>query len=290
MERVYILLPTYNRREITLEFITYVKSQAYKNYQLILIDDGSNDNTSEAVKESLPDSIVIQGKGDWWWAGGLQQGINWLKQNEVNPHDIVLIINDDVKIEANFIEAGVKFIQQNPKTLLQAQATGLPSKSRIDIGVKADLENLTFEIAGRAEEVNCLSTMGLFLRFSDLLEIGNFYPRILPHYLSDYEYTIRSYKKGFKLCSDPSLKLSFNEETTGDRHFKQLNFFQFLKSYFSKRSAANPISWSACALLVVPKVRLPIVLFKIWKGAIITCLKRLAVIMYWNTTRILKSE
>lgn len=63
------------------------------------------------------------------------------------------------------------------------------------MGVYADLKKLTFRQAKTKDEINCLSTRGLFLRVKDFKKIGGFYPKLLPHYLSDYEFTIRAYKK-----------------------------------------------------------------------------------------------
>lgn len=290
MPKVHILLPVHNRKQITLKFIALLKQQTYSHFQLILIDDGSTDGTSKAIKIEMPSAVVIRGAGDWWWAGGLQQGINWLKANQVDYEDIILMINDDVIIEPNFIETGIKLLETKQRMLLQAQAVGLPSASKVDFGVKADLRKLTFDLASNPNEVNCLSTMGLFLRYKDILEIGDFYPKFLPHYLSDYEYTIRAYKKKFYLCSSSELKIWYNEETTGYRHFKQLNFFHFLSEYLSNRSATNPFSWSAFAVLTSPKPMVPIILLEIWKGAVLTIVKRFLAIIYWNIAKNFKSN
>ncbi|MFN6069271.1 MAG: hypothetical protein ACK45T_19365 [Pseudanabaena sp.] len=45
---------------------------------------------------------IITGLGHWWWAGGLQQGINWLKTNSPNAEDVVLMIKNDVTIKPDF--------------------------------------------------------------------------------------------------------------------------------------------------------------------------------------------
>jgi len=49
---VSILLPTFNRSEILKErAIKSVLSQSYKNFELIIIDDGSTDNTKATIKK-----------------------------------------------------------------------------------------------------------------------------------------------------------------------------------------------------------------------------------------------
>ena len=48
---VSIILATYNRRNLIGESITSVLNQTYPNWELIIVDDGSDDDTSEIVKQ-----------------------------------------------------------------------------------------------------------------------------------------------------------------------------------------------------------------------------------------------
>ncbi|MBW4659239.1 MAG: glycosyltransferase [Drouetiella hepatica Uher 2000/2452] len=289
MTKVYILLPVHNRREITLAFIKFLKAQTYSNYQLILIDDGSTDGTAEAAVRLLPSVIVIRGQGDWWWAGGLQQGINWIKSSlEIDQDDIVLMMNDDVHFEEDFIEKGVRKLTSSNGHLLKAEGYSLQTQNLVSRGVRADLWSLKFREADTDEEVNCLDTRGLFMKVSTLLKIGDFYPKFLPHYLSDYEFTIRAYKKGLRLFTDPDVRLWINEQTTGPSHFKELDFLLFFRRYFSKRSVVNPLYYSSFAILSCPKIALPFILLKIWWGGITTVIKRAVYILYWSMIKKVK--
>jgi glycosyltransferase involved in cell wall biosynthesis len=65
-QSLYILLPVYNRRDVTVEFIKCLQSQKFTNYKLILIDDGSSDRTSEFVTQLLDKDkvFVIRGSGN----------------------------------------------------------------------------------------------------------------------------------------------------------------------------------------------------------------------------------
>jgi len=286
MTKIYIILPVHNRRAITLSFIQCLKRQTYQNYQLILVDDGSTDGTAEATVREILSTVVIRGEGDWWWAGGLQQGINWIKSNhEVDQNDIVLMMNDDVSFEEDFLEKGIKALALSEGHLLKAEGYSLQTNKLVSQGVRANLWLLNFSKANTPEEINCLDTMGLLMKVSTLLKIGDFYPNFLPHYLSDYEFTIRAYKKGLRLFTNSDFKLWTNQVTTGPRHFKELDFSLFLKRYFSKRSAVNPLYWSGFAILACPKVILPFILIRIWWGGISTVIKRAMYIVYWNALK-----
>jgi hypothetical protein len=204
------------------------------------------------VNENISALTVIRGAGNWWWAGSLQQGYLWLKKQSIPDRDLVLIINDDTEFEPDFLEKSVAFMQGRKQTLLQAQCYSRRDGRLLDTGVHVDWCKLSHELADTPEQINCLSTRGLFLSLSDFFEIGGFYPRILPHYFSDYEFTIRAYRKGMSLCTDSFVKLLLDEETTAPFKIDTGPLFNKLRQLFSNRSIFNPLFWMVYIILASP--------------------------------------
>lgn len=251
-ECIYILLPVHNRREITRQFIDSLKTQTYTNYHLLLIDDGSTDGTEQMVREQISNLTVITGKGNWWWAGSLQQGYNWLKKENIPSDDIVLIINDDTNFQPNFLETAVSLLKKQRRTLLLAQYFSHQNKHFVGGGMHVDWKNFQHTPTNYNNQINCLSTRGLFLRIIDFYEIGGFFPKLLPHYASDFEFTIRARRKGMKLITDSTLKLWGNEETTGVRQIGSDPPWVVVKNLFSKKATINPFMLSAYVALACP--------------------------------------
>ncbi|MBF0485477.1 MAG: glycosyltransferase [Candidatus Omnitrophica bacterium] len=251
--KVYILLPVHNRIEKTKAFIESLLNQSFLNYHLILIDDGSTDGTADYVKDKVKNLSVITGKGNWWWGGGLHQGYLWLKRSKASHDDVVLIMNNDTEFAPDFFKNGLKILDRNPQSLLLAYAYSKHTGKLMDAGVFVDWRRLIFERALEPEKINCLSTRGLFLRVCDFFEIGGFHPVLLPHYASDYEFTIRAYHKGLRLMTDPALRLEMDESATGYRDIgNSKGVAEFLKKYFSKRFADNPIYGISFVALACP--------------------------------------
>ena len=48
---VSIILPTYNRSRFLSETINSVLNQTYKDFELIIIDDGSTDDTADLIRK-----------------------------------------------------------------------------------------------------------------------------------------------------------------------------------------------------------------------------------------------
>ena len=59
---VSIIIPTFNRGWILTEAIDSVLSQDFSDYELIVVDDGSTDNTSNILDKYKEDLIVIRQK------------------------------------------------------------------------------------------------------------------------------------------------------------------------------------------------------------------------------------
>ena len=267
-ETVHVLLPVHNRRDLTLRFLGCLRQQTHRPLRLLLIDDGSTDGTSQAVMAEWPEATIIAGNGSWWWAGALKRAIEHLVVQQISADDIVLIANDDTEIERSHIEHAVEFLRAHPGSLLCARMQDAKTGAIKESGVHADLWRFRFRIARNAGEINCLPTRGLFLRWRDLRRIGDFHPRLLPHYWSDYEYTIRAHRRGLRCLTDASVSLRANPDSTGYHDLDHLVGRDFLRQYFSVKCPLNPVYRSSFAWLAAPLMAKVPALLIVWLRAL----------------------
>jgi glycosyltransferase involved in cell wall biosynthesis len=57
--KVSVIIPTYNNAPLLGETLDSVSRQSHKNYELIVIDDGSTDDTAEIVKSGYPQARYL---------------------------------------------------------------------------------------------------------------------------------------------------------------------------------------------------------------------------------------
>jgi GT2 family glycosyltransferase len=150
-----------------------------------------------------------------------------------------------------------------PASLLLAQAYKSNGEF-CEAGVLWNWKNLSCIGVKGGDEINCFSTRGLFMTVGDLQKIGGFYPRALPHYLSDYEFTVRAHRKGFAMISDANVSLRYFEALTGIRSTEGLSIWKTLKTNLSTRSSSNPFHWTTFVLLASPRRYMISNLIRVW--------------------------
>jgi len=114
--KVSIILPTYNGAEYIKRAIESVLSQSFSDWELIIINDSSVDDTENIIKKYIDkDSRIIYFKNEKNL--GLQKTLNrGLK--EVRGEYIARIDDDDEWIEKNKLENQIKFLENNSDYVL----------------------------------------------------------------------------------------------------------------------------------------------------------------------------
>jgi GT2 family glycosyltransferase len=262
--RVHVLLPVHNRRACTERLLGCLRLQTYPSISLTVIDDGSTDGTAELVRMQYPDALIIRGNGNLWWAGALQAGLESLRDRGTADQDIVFILNNDTEFDAGLVARAVSVLKARPDILLAARRLDEMDATQLETGIHGDFVRMDFRVAQSPAKINCLPTRGLFLRWSTMRAIGDFHPKLLPHYWSDYEYTLRAHRLGFPCMTDPSVSLRGDMKTTGERDLDQLTGIELVKRLFSIRCPANPVYGTAFVLLAAPWHLKISALFIVW--------------------------
>ena len=58
---IYIVIPVFNRWKYTQACIESLNKQTYKDFKIVIVDDGSSDGTSENIYDLYPNVHVIKG-------------------------------------------------------------------------------------------------------------------------------------------------------------------------------------------------------------------------------------
>ncbi len=249
---MHVVTSVHNRYAITEKFVDSLSAQTFQPVHLVLVDDGSTDGTDQMVLSRMPGSTILYGDGNLWWGGALHRAYLWLREN-AEDEDLVLISNDDTQFDEMYLKRGADLLSRYPDTLVVGSGFGLRSGEHLDGIFHHSFEDGTGQLLPPGSEGNCASTRSLFLTVGMWKKIGGLHPHLLPHYFSDFEFTIRAGRKGFALRSFEELTYRFDEGATGDNQYEKLT----LKKLFGKRSGLNPVYRLSFIFLTTPVHLLP---------------------------------
>ncbi len=105
VSEIAVLITCHNRIESTISCLNALFNCRLPNninIEVFLVDDGSTDGTSEAVKNNFPRVNLIAGKGNLFWNRGMH--LAWEKAKNNRDFDFYLWLNDDTILKFNAID------------------------------------------------------------------------------------------------------------------------------------------------------------------------------------------
>ena len=245
---IYICIPVFNRIEYTLKCIESIKAQKYRNYTIIICDDGSTDNTSEIISQKYGEVILIQGDGNLWWTGGINKCISKAFEFAQNS-DYIFTLNNDTILCENTLET--LFLQANTIENSIWGALNVyfddPSKIERSAFIKSKYLFRYKEINNKKYskcrnnidyiEVCTLSGKGVLIPITVFKKIGFYNFEKLPHYHADTEFILRAARHGFKIYLSLNAKLKSHYQLSGIGTWtSKPKIVEFVKSFNNIKS------------------------------------------------------
>ena len=99
---MYIIILNFNQKHLTEACINSIKNNTFKNYKIIIVDNGSKDMSAQYLKKLFKDSIhIIQNKYNYGFARGNNIGIRYALKSGAN---YVLLLNNDTILSERCLE------------------------------------------------------------------------------------------------------------------------------------------------------------------------------------------
>lgn len=250
---IYIVCGVHNEINHIKRLLKCFDNQTFRNYKLVIVDDGSTDDTENYIRQKYPDAILIRGEGNLWWTGSLFVAVEKILQI-AHDNDFILTINNDCTVEKDYLQNIYRCSQKYRDSIIGSLVIDIKDKETIaDAGVKIHWENYRFENIGPKKisqiknfetvekNIDTLSTKGTLYPIKVFESVGNFDRKHLPHYISDYEFACRAKKRGFKLLLYYNAKVYNEIDRTGmGINLKEkVSFTEMIELLFSRRSRIN---------------------------------------------------
>jgi len=173
---VSVIVLNYNAGKLLLNCIESIKKSAYKNLEIIVVDNISTDKSQKACKEKYPDIKLIQNNENFGYCEGNNIGIREAKG------DYIIILNPDTIVESSWIEELIsaynkfgdglyqpKFFSLDEKLVLQSTGNMLHI---FGFGFARDKGKISEEKMEAIEKINYASGTCLFTSKAVLDKVG----------------------------------------------------------------------------------------------------------------------
>jgi glycosyltransferase involved in cell wall biosynthesis len=178
--RVSVVIPCFNQAEYVQEAIESALAQSYKNFEVIVVNDGSTDS-SLGVIERYPVKFINQPNA------GLSRARN--AGIEFSNGDLILPLDADDKIDPHYLMKTVP---------LMSDPVGVVSTDMVYFGTHNDRLRPTHATLQQITQYNGMPVCSL-IRKKALLEAGG-YKSVMREGCEDWELWVSILKRGWKVA------------------------------------------------------------------------------------------
>lgn len=250
---VRIIVLTHNQKDKTLRCLSSLQNIDYKNYAILLIDNGSTDNTIESVKQEFSEINVVYSERNLGVAGGRNKGAEI--SQKLNP-DYFLFLDNDTVVEKDFL-INLVSISENSEDIAIVTPK-IMSFGRPGIIYGAGGCDIKFWL-GRTSHVGynqrdtgqfdmnkeCISSGGCMLVKSKVFfELGGFDSQYNPYGPEDLDFVLRAKEKKYK-CMYVYNSVIYHDPEPGKTIY-QSRYYQYAKRKLKllKMFIEQHASWS----------------------------------------------
>ena len=109
MSKVTVVIPNYNGSRFLRDCMDALKEQSFKDFDVVIVDNGSKDNGTDIVRECCPEAKIIQLDKNYGFSKAVNEGIKAAKS------EYVILLNNDTKADKDFVKEMLAAIESDEK-------------------------------------------------------------------------------------------------------------------------------------------------------------------------------
>ena len=121
--QVSIIIPNFNGKQYLKDCLNSIKKQNFSLYEVIIIDNGSTDESVEYIKDNYDEFTLIQNRENLGFATAVNQGI------KASNAEYVFLLNNDTELEVECVSNLLNCID-NDETIFSVSSKMIQNQDR----------------------------------------------------------------------------------------------------------------------------------------------------------------
>lgn len=123
---VSIIILQYNGINLVDRCLKSLKKTRYKNYEIIIVDNKSTDNSVEFIKKNYPEIKLIENEKNYGFAEGNNIGAKYANG------EYIVFLNNDVEVDPNWLGEIVNIMKREGVVACQPKVLSLRDKKKFE--------------------------------------------------------------------------------------------------------------------------------------------------------------
>lgn len=214
--KIAIIVLNWNGKQDTIACLESIEKLSYPNFEVIIIDNGSEDDSVCAIRAQFSSYILVENDNNLGFAEGNNIGIRKAMERGAN---MFFLLNNDTIVATDILERFVETYRAYPEAgILGAKIFLYDQKEVLDhLGGMWNYKTGIFEFIGLRQldkshqwqipqELDYVCGAGLIIRRNVIEMIGGLDPRFFLIW-EESDFCFRARRAGFKILTCPQAKI-----------------------------------------------------------------------------------
>lgn len=227
---VSIIIPNWNGEDLLPDCLNSLKKQTFKDFEVILVDNFSKDNSIERALHLYPEIRILKLEKNFGFAKTINEGV------KISFGKYLIFLNNDTSVEEKFIEQLVKFADKNPEVIsVNPKILNYYERDKID-GLGIDINeigqarSLSWNEIDSGQFQNSIFIFGAtggasLFRKKEFLELEMFDEDYFMYY-EEVDFAFRAQFKGFKSLYCPKAIAYHKHKATSGKNLNLVEYWQ----------------------------------------------------------------
>lgn len=226
-----VIIPNWNGSKLLTDCLGSLTRQTFEDFEIILVDNGSTDDSREFVRSNFPKVKIIPLQKNFGFAKAINEGV------KASSSKYIILLNNDTSVDRNFLKQLIKCADSHPEVIsVNSKLLNFYNKKIIDgVGILINEVGQARSLGWQEEDrgqydsnqyiFGATGGASLFKR-KDFIKVGLFDEKYFM-YSEEVDFAFRAQFLGYKSIYCPKAVIYHKHKATSGKLPANTEYWQF---------------------------------------------------------------